>query len=288
MGDRDDAVDAQGSREDSVPSSVLEKGVIYFFFRGRVDTDEPHGVQDIARSYLVLRPVPAGAALDEGAADAADTCRVCAIPKKVLPQRGGDRWIGFVEKAGISLASLQETFLSGHEYSTKTRGLRHVPAATPVGEGVYAITSTGRESHLVYFLTIPEELGEAQKELGLKKKGSFIVSTRNPQFPPPKYAQLPQGPDYPKEQVLPRVVSHLHVVNANIPLPAGFWKNSARSAGWERCRSTLTSLTHNSSWSGSLPAFRRRCSRTKETKRQGIRKRLSKRWRSSKTKTLPG
>lgn len=125
--------------------------------------------------------------------------RLIAVPKKVLPTSGRDRFISFVEKTGVSFSDLKESFLTGNEYETKTRGTQHTPAATPVGEGVYALTTTGRESHLAYLLTIPEELGEVQKEMGLKDRGSFIISTRNPEYPPPGNARLPDAPEFSQE-----------------------------------------------------------------------------------------
>ncbi|KAH8884951.1 hypothetical protein GQ53DRAFT_660880 [Thozetella sp. PMI_491] len=193
--DGDTAVEPHG-RGDEVASSILEKGIIYFFFRGRVDTDDPQGVEDIARTYVILRPIPKDAKLGEGPIGDSGNSRLCALLKKVFPQTGRDRWIAFVEKGGTTFDALKETFLGSQEYETKTAGTRHKPAATPAGEGVYAITSTGRESHLAYIMTLPDKLGEVQKELGLKEKGSFILSTRNPKYPPPKYAQLPEGPEY--------------------------------------------------------------------------------------------
>lgn len=45
-------------REAKIPSSILEKGIIYFFFRGRVGIEDPQGIEDVARSYIVLRPLP--------------------------------------------------------------------------------------------------------------------------------------------------------------------------------------------------------------------------------------
>ena len=169
------------------------------FFRGRVNTDEPQGLKDIARSYFLLRPLPKDAKLGDGPIGDDGNSRLCALPKKTLPQTGRDRWIVFVEKTGVSFAELKETFLPSQEYETRTLGTRHKPAATPAAEGVYAITSTGRENHLVYMITLPEKMGEVQHELGLKQKGSFIVSTRNPSYPPPKFAQLPEGPKYSQE-----------------------------------------------------------------------------------------
>ncbi|KAK2075113.1 hypothetical protein P8C59_009266 [Phyllachora maydis] len=192
------AVEANG-RGGSTPSSILEKGIIYFFFRGRVNVQKPEEVSDIARSYIILRPVENDAKLGTGPIGDAGNSRLCAIPKKKLPQNGQDRWMAFVEMAGASFPQLKEEFLSSSEYQTQTAGERHTPAATPVGEGVYAITTTGRESHLVYMITIPEKLGEVQMEIGLKEKGSFVLSTKNPEAEAPPGTSLPKGAEYPSK-----------------------------------------------------------------------------------------
>ncbi|KAI1778455.1 hypothetical protein F4818DRAFT_301668 [Hypoxylon cercidicola] len=197
--DHEDSAEQKGAREGVVPSNILEKGLIYVFIRGRVGIDEPSSIDDIRRSYIVLRPLAKDAKLGEGTIDDAGNSRLIAIPKKVFPVSGRDRWIAFVEKSHASFKTLKDDFLSAEDYTTKTAGVRHTPAATPVAEGVYAITSTGRENHLAYMITLPEDLGEVQKEIGLKEKGSFIISTRNPQYEAPKGTALPQGPDYPKE-----------------------------------------------------------------------------------------
>lgn len=193
----------------SPSSSILEKGIIYFFVRARVtdadapqQSDAPGSAAEVARAYMILRP------LDVDSHNA--TARLLAVPKKTLPTRGGQRLIAFVEKAGADFSALRDEFLAGGERETKTRGTRHVPAATPVARGVYAITTTGGgESHLAYMLTLPrggegeeggEEpaLGEVQKSMGLRDRASWIISTRNPAFPPPERA-VPQQPEYPKE-----------------------------------------------------------------------------------------
>lgn len=177
----------------------MEKGVIYFFFRGRVGIDHPSAVNEIARSYIVLRPLPHGAKLSEGEIGDAGNCRLLALPKKVLPGSGRDRFMVFVEKTQQSFEDLKENFLRASDYATKTAGTRHSPAATPVGEGIYAITSTGRQSHLAYILTLPAELDEVQQDIGLRERGSFITSTKNPSHPSPANAGLPKGAEYPAE-----------------------------------------------------------------------------------------
>ncbi|KAI1165538.1 hypothetical protein F5B18DRAFT_155083 [Nemania serpens] len=215
-----------GARQGAVSSSILEKGIVYFFFRGRVGIDEPGDVSEIQRSYMMLRPLDKDAKLGEGTLQDAGNVRLMAVPKKVFPRSGRDRWIAFVTKSDASLKTLRGEFLSSSDYETKTRGTRHTPAAAPAAEGIYAITTTGRESHLAYMITLPKELGEVQTELGLKKKGSFIISTRNPQYDAPRGTALPKGPDYPKDvqdefrelRWIPSQPRHLDYVNSQVLL----------------------------------------------------------------------
>ena len=195
------AVEDSSKREEATPSNILEKGIIYFFFRGRVGINEPSDVNDVARSYIVLRPLPHGAKLGEGPIGDAGNNRMLALPKKVLPVSPKDRFMTFVEKTKISMDDIKNQ-LSSSDYSTKTAGARHTPAATPIGEGVYAITQTGRETHLAYILTVPSELGEVQQGVGLKQRGSYITSAKNPQSSGPANANLPQGAEYPQEYVM--------------------------------------------------------------------------------------
>jgi hypothetical protein len=188
-----------GAREKETPSSILEKGIIYFFFRARVNVEEPHDTGDIARSYMILRPIPHGAKIGDGPIGDSGYCRLLALPKKVLPLSGKDRFIVWVEKAKTSFKELKDQFMSASDYATKTAGTSHMPAATPTGEGIYAITTTGRESHLAYILTIPAEPGQVQKDIGLHKRGSFVTSIKNPEYKGPAYASFPKGPDYPQK-----------------------------------------------------------------------------------------
>ena len=194
----DNAVETSSKREEATPSSILEKGIIYFFFRGRVGVTEPTNVADIARSYIILRPLSQGAKLGEGPIGDEKNNRMLALPKKVLPASPKDRFMVFVEKANASLDEIKES-LSSSDYTTKTAGARHTPAATPIGEGVYAITQTGRNTHLAYILTIPNGLEAVQKGVGLRKRGSYFTSAKNPESSQPANTSLPQGPEYPKE-----------------------------------------------------------------------------------------
>lgn len=160
----------------------------------------PSDVSDVARSYIILRPMPHGAKLGDGPVGDAKNVRILSLPKKVLPASPKDRFMIFVEKAKASMEDVKNK-LSSSDYTTKTAGARHTPAATPIGEGVYAITKTGRETHLAYILTIPSELSEVQQEVGLRRRGSYITSAKNPKSSSPANASLPQGAEYPQELV---------------------------------------------------------------------------------------
>lgn len=199
-GDTELGIPKSEERENAVSSNILEKGLIYFFFRPRVNVDDPHGVEDVARSFFVLRPTPLGGELDhaQGPVDKDARCRLMMLPKKKFPTTSKERDMGFVEKADQTMKDLHENFFAAKTYQTATRGERTVSEARPYAEGVYAITSTKRTSHLAYVLTIPAELGEIQESFGIHQRGSWIVSSKNPKFPGPNFAQLPKGPEYPE------------------------------------------------------------------------------------------
>jgi hypothetical protein len=63
---------------------------------------------------------------------------------------------------------------------------------------VYAITSTGRESHIAYEITAPK-IGELQKDLGVNEKGSYILSVKNPKAPGPANASIGNPAQYPEK-----------------------------------------------------------------------------------------
>ncbi|RMY78365.1 hypothetical protein D0863_00731 [Hortaea werneckii] len=218
------AVEEEKPREQAQPENIMEKGIIYFFARGRVGMDDPGNASEIQRSYMVLRPLPPGAKITEGAIQDVSNNRLVALPKKVWPKSGRDRFMVFVEKASTSMETLKDEFFQGSEYSTKTTGTRHTPSVTPIGEGVYAISYSGQgraTTHLSYMMTIPQEIGDVQKDVGLREQGSFILSTKNPNSSAPANA-IPAAPEYPKDILdefgsrgwLPTKPQHLDYANA--------------------------------------------------------------------------
>lgn len=194
------AIEESSQRERQMPSNILEKGVIYFFTRNRVSVDEAESVGDLQRTFFVLRPLPTGAKLGDGAVQDLKNNRLFALPKKVFPKSHNDRFMAFVEKANASIQELKDNFFKGSEYNTQTQGTRHNDPVTPVAEGVYLITRTeDATTHLVYSTTIPSELGEVQEDLGIKEQGSFVISVKNPERSGPASAALPQKPGFSKE-----------------------------------------------------------------------------------------
>lgn len=116
-----DSVVEDDKRKAAIPSSILEKGIIYFFFRGRVGVEDPQGLADIARSYIVLRPLPLGAKIGEGPLEDSGNARLLTLPKKMLPKSRRDRFLVFVEQPNATIKDLKEHFAS-NDYATKTSG----------------------------------------------------------------------------------------------------------------------------------------------------------------------
>jgi uroporphyrinogen-III synthase len=104
------AIETSSQREKEVPSNILEKGLIYFFTRNRVGIDDAESVGDLQRTFFVLRPLPTGAKLGEGAIPDLENNRLFALPKKTLPKSHTDRFMAFVEKANTTIQDLKDNF----------------------------------------------------------------------------------------------------------------------------------------------------------------------------------
>lgn len=195
------AAGAQDSqkRDPTHSFQTLEKGIIYFFYRSRVDSSGTYGLEDVARSFIVLRPTPRETATSfhGGSITLGKTFRVLVVPKKVLPSSSRTKEMGFVEKAGINLKELQETLITELHYDTKTHGPRTVPEARMYAKGVYSITSTQHGSYLAYILTDPRNIGSVQENFGLRERGKWLVQSKNPEVVSPPSVSLTDKPKYP-------------------------------------------------------------------------------------------
>src|SRR6266850_5600679 len=152
---------------------LRERGNVYFAYRPKIDEGTAHGLDDVQRLYVVLSP------------RARDSYRLLIVGEKRLPavSGGGDRksW-AFVDKVSSRPDDVEDE-LDPRTRLTKTRGERHIPAARPCGEGVYAIVRHNNHTHLAYVLELPAEPGEVQRAFNIVPEGSYIVAVKNPRAP---------------------------------------------------------------------------------------------------------
>lgn len=121
IAENNDSIVEDPEREAAMPRSILEKGIVYFFYRPRVNIEDPQGIEDIARSFIVLRPIPLGAKLGEGPLEDSEKARLLALPKKMVPKSKQDKFLMFTDKVGMSIKDIRDEF-AGNEYATKTAG----------------------------------------------------------------------------------------------------------------------------------------------------------------------
>ncbi len=176
--------------QDQKPVEVLERGNIYFCYTPKVERHDVQGLDDVQRFYLVLSP------------NGKKSYRLIVIGQKQLPQiedNGNKCWC-FVESVSNNPQELEQA-LRQETYQTKTRGQREQPAARPVGEGIYEIVRHQNQTKLIYALELPEDLGEAQKALGIKAEASYIITIKNPEGSSPDGTGLPaqEKADLPKQ-----------------------------------------------------------------------------------------
>lgn len=119
------------------------------------------------------------------------------IGKKSLPEirkteaRGSERYWGRVGGIFEDPKELTKELFSDE--------FRKGDIARPVGEGKYAIVKYQKHTELAYILEMPKEPGEAQKELGIEKEASYVISVINPKKPTPQgYPSADQPASYPE------------------------------------------------------------------------------------------
>jgi hypothetical protein len=152
-------------------TKVLEGGDIFFAYRPKIDRQAAESIDDVQRLYMILHP------------HGKHSYRLMIIGEKRLPSLNGgaDRktW-AFVAKVGERAEEVEDE-LDPEQYVTKTRGVRQVPAARPAGEGIYAIASHERHTHLAYVLELPPQPGEVQRALNIVQEGSYVIAVKNPE-----------------------------------------------------------------------------------------------------------
>jgi hypothetical protein len=205
--------DIDDDNNQEATAEVLEKGDIFFFYRPKtkiVDDGSGGGVksiEDIRRFFMVTATTAANAedgqqqqfdgANSKTLKEESPRYRLFVIGKKSLPEirtteaRRSERYWAKVGGVFENPQELTSELLSDE--------FRKGDAARPVGEGKYAIVKHQDHAELAYVLEMPEEPGEAQRELGIEKEASYIVSIINPKVPVPAgYPSSEELPNYPE------------------------------------------------------------------------------------------
>jgi hypothetical protein len=166
---------------------ILEQGDIYFFYRPKKDVKEVKGIEDVRRFFMVTGP------------ESKQFYRLFVIGKKSLPEirkseaRASERY--WARVGGIFQ---DQNELTKELFSDE---FRKGDVARPAGLGKYVIVRHQNHAELAYILETPEEPGEAQKELGIEKEASYIISVINPRKP--AASSVPDGGKYPSAEELP-------------------------------------------------------------------------------------
>ena len=188
-------------------TEMLEYGDIYFFYRPKVGSEQVKSIDDLRRFFMVTAP-EAGKAEEKKN----HLYRLFVIGKKSLPEirkseaRVSERYWARVGGVFEDPNELTKDLLSDE--------FRKGDAARPVGEGKYTIVKHQNHAELAYILEIPKDPGEAQKELGIEKEASYVISVINPKIPAPAgYPSSEEPPKYPEE-----LLSQLSDTETFIPL----------------------------------------------------------------------
>ncbi len=158
---------------------TIEKGSITFLYRPRVEEQHPEGLEDVQRLLVLIAP------------DGAEYERLIAIGRKRLPRSSRrDRFWGFVDL--VLTPYDMNSALGAQVYGTKTRGLRHLPAARAFAGGNYAIREHGPHAHLEWRVTHVSSSDPVALDVTLESEASYIITIANPD---PTAWELDELPD---------------------------------------------------------------------------------------------
>lgn len=151
----------------STVPEVIERGEVTFLYRPRVEEQNPADLGDVQRVFVLLSP-------DGGALE-----RLIAIGRKRLPPSARHpRFWGYVD---LVLAPYDmHNALGAQVYGTKTRGLRHLPAARPFARGSYDIATHGEHSHLRWTVESIDATDPVVSDLTIEQEADYIVTVMNP------------------------------------------------------------------------------------------------------------
>jgi hypothetical protein len=141
--------------------------LVTFLYRPRVEELHADELRDVQR--LLIRLAPGDHPFE----------RLIAIGRKRLPRSATrDRFWGFVDLV-LTPADMAAA-LDAQVYGTKTRGLRHLPAAQPFASGTYSFVTHGSHSHLRWHVDRVELRDPIAFEVDVEEEADYIVTIANP------------------------------------------------------------------------------------------------------------
>jgi hypothetical protein len=149
------------------PETRLEHGSIGFLYRPRVEQQHADELDDVQRLLLLLSPH--GHPFE----------RLIAIGRKrIARSRRHERFWGFVDL--VLTPYDMNAALGAQVYGTKTRGLRHLPAAETFAHGTYELAWHGAHAHLRWAVDHFDAANPVAAELDLERDADYIVTVANP------------------------------------------------------------------------------------------------------------
>jgi hypothetical protein len=146
---------------------TIEQGSVTFYYRPRVEEQHPDELSDVQRLVIVLSP--------EGAAYE----RAVAVGRKRLPRSSSrDRFWGFVDL--VLTHYDMHAALGAQVYGTKTRGLRHLPAARAFARGTYDLTTHDDHAHVRWHVDALVDDDPVAADVELETDADYIVTVANP------------------------------------------------------------------------------------------------------------
>jgi hypothetical protein len=148
-------------------ATPIEQGSITILYRPRVEEQHPSDLGDIQRLLILLRP-------ERGAFE-----RAIAVGRKRVPRSSQrDRFWGFVDL--VLTPNDMHAALDAQVYGTKTRGLRHLPAARAFAAGTYEIATHREHAHLRWRVTRIAGEDPIAFEADVENEADYIVTIANP------------------------------------------------------------------------------------------------------------
>jgi hypothetical protein len=160
----------RSSQHQQNQTEILEYGDIYFFYRPKVRSEKVKSIEDVRRFFMIT----ASEQRANNSNSDNQIYRLFVVGKKSLPTirkseaRASERFWARIGGVFKNANELTKELLSDE--------FRRGDAARPVGEGKYALVKYQNHAEIAYILELPKEPGEAQKELGIEKEASYIIS----------------------------------------------------------------------------------------------------------------